>query len=364
MKTETSQTLPPVAVIGNNARDLPLHLREALNACLNLGVTPVMVESRLAGDREAIEAGLSLIDKADLYIGIFGDRYGYVPPGCNKSIGEMEYDRALERNIPRLIFVVARRQTTAGFAALKARVEAEAVVYPLGSPEEFRENLKGALRRAKKSIRKTGQSKVRFGGSYGRKSPRMKGGGAKRVGPKSLPTAIYKQTLRVFVASPKDVQDERSRMPLKVIDSINKTLGKLLPVSVELWRWEVDAAPAIGEPQALVNVELDKTDVVVVIFWNRFGTATPAGTTGTQSEVLRSLKRWHKVRRPQVMIYFCQRPSLLNGPDLEHRRRLLKFRERISSHVLAVDYENAQDFEWRVRDDLFVTISSLCVKHV
>src|SRR5205085_12688396 len=136
--------------------------------------------------------------------------------------------------------------------------------------------------------------------------------------PEALGGGKSKQTFRVFVASPGDVQEERSRLP-KVIDSLNKTLGTLLGVVVELWRWEADAQPAVGEPQALINPELDAADVVLVILWNRFGTPTAAGTTGTESEVLRSLQRWGRARHPQVMVYFCQRPALLNRDGLAQR---------------------------------------------
>ncbi len=364
MKIVPKQPTRPVIVIGTGARDFPYYLSEALNACLNLGMAPVMVENAASLSRDAIEASLSLIDKADFYIGILGHRYGYVPPGCNKSIDEMEYERVLRRNIPRIIFVALRGQTidptleysNARLDAFMQLIRAQEAVYALGSPAEFRANLTGNLSGIKKSSKTSAVKPIRFG--QGKKG--AADGQIKDVGPKLKP--IYKQTVRVFVASPKDVQDERSRMP-KVIDSINKTLGKLFPVTVELWRWEVNATPAVGEPQALVNLELDKSDVVVVIFWNRFGTPTPTGITGTQTEVLRSLKRWNKTRRPQVMIYFCQRAALLDGPELQQRLNLLDFRKRLSSLVLSIDYEEAQEFEWRVRDDLFLTISSLYVKH-
>jgi hypothetical protein len=148
----------------------------------------------------------------------------------------------------------------------------------------------------------------------------------------------------------------------KVVESLNRTLGKLLEVSVELWRWEVDAPPAAGEPQALIDPELDQADIVLIIFWNRFGTPTAAGTTGTESEVLRSLDRWSKAGRPQVMIYFCQRPARLERTELEQRLRLLDFKERIAPLTLAVEYEKAEEFEWRVRDDLFLNIAGMCVK--
>ena len=150
-------------------------------------------------------------------------------------------------------------------------------------------------------------------------------------------------------------------MPM-VVETLNKTIGSLLNVVVELWRWEVDATPSVCEPQALVDPELDKADIVLVIFWNRFGTQTAAGTTGTQGEVLRALERWRQFRRPQVMMYFCQRPSRLDSTETEQRLMLLRFRDRISSLVLAADYEKIEDFQLRVYTDLFTTISRLIVK--
>lgn len=340
--------------------------------CLRLGVIPVMVEHVASGNRDTVEAALSLIDEAKVYIGIFGHTYGNIPPGYDKSISEMEYDRALERGIPRLVVTTSEGRppetievdVADGAAKLEAfidRVKKKQVVSQVESPKEFRSLLidgLAALRinRVARRVLKTPPEGA---------SERKKGGGdgkAKATQPKIPTTNKYNQVLRVFVASPKDVQDERSRMP-KVVDSLNKTLGKLLSVTIELWRWEVDALPSIGEPQALINVELDDADVVLVIFWNRFGTPTSEGTTGTESEVLRTLEHWSKARQPQVMIYFCQRPARLDRTDLEQRLKLLDFRERISSLVLAVDYEEAQEFEWRVRDDLFTTIARLCVKH-
>lgn len=335
----------PVAVIGDAARDLPAHLREALEVCLRLGVIPVMIERLPEGDPGAVETALGLFEEADVYIGILGDAYGHVPPGHDRSIAELEYDRAVERGIPRLMFSAGPGRPTAtaepgasdrDAASLEAfiqRVKQRQSVFPAGSPKEFRALLTDALNRLGLS-----------GGRRDAKKP-----------------AARKELVRVFVASPRDVEDERSRMP-KVVESLNRTLGKLLDVVVELWRWEADAPAAAGEPQPLVDVELDEADVVLVIFWNRFGTPTSAGTTGTEGEVLRSLERWSKARRPQVMIYFCQRPALLDRAGLEQRLKLLEFRERIAPLALAVDYGEVQEFEWRVRDDLFTTIARMCVK--
>jgi len=420
----SKRTARPVAVISSTAREMPEYLRVALDVCLRLGMIPVMVERPAAGTRDAVEAALSLVDDADIYIGIFGERYGYVPAGYDKSISEMEYDRALERGIPRLVFATRQgRQhrilmdrassalrrseghpqetneidTTDENAKLRAfivQVRQKQFVSEIASTQAFRSLLRDGLTglfelaeapkergesiehevypARKKEISDTNDSinvtvplSKRRRDLEARDSPRKKGGGdgdAKSAQPKA--TQMKKKqrdVFRLFVASPRDVQEERSRMP-KVVESLNRTLGKLLNIVIELWRWEADAPPGVGEPQALIDPELDAADVVLVIFWNRFGTPASNGVTGTQGEVVRSLKRWSKSRRPQVMIYFCQRPARLERTELEQRLKLLDFRERISSLVLAVDYEEAQEFEWRVRDDLFLTISGLVVK--
>jgi hypothetical protein len=47
-----------------------------------------------------------MVDRADVYIGIFAWRYGHKPEGHDISITEMEFNRAVEREIPILVFVI------------------------------------------------------------------------------------------------------------------------------------------------------------------------------------------------------------------------------------------------------------------
>ena len=93
-------------MISSTARDLPEHRKEAMDACLRQGMFPTMMEHLPASDDEAILASLEMVDRADIYVGIFAHRYGYVPAGHAISVTEMEYNRAVERKIPRLIFVM------------------------------------------------------------------------------------------------------------------------------------------------------------------------------------------------------------------------------------------------------------------
>src|SRR5689334_12356797 len=93
-------------MISSTALDLPEHRKVVLDACLRQGMYPVMMEHMAAVNVGAIEESLRIVNEADIYLGIFAYRYGYVPEGYDISITEMEYNRAAERGIPRLIFLM------------------------------------------------------------------------------------------------------------------------------------------------------------------------------------------------------------------------------------------------------------------
>ena len=89
-----------------------------------------------------------MVEQADVYVGIFANRYGYVPDGHKISITEMEYERAVFREIPRLIFLIDRQHAVLGedvdkderalrLEALKSRLKAERVVSSFRSAENL-----------------------------------------------------------------------------------------------------------------------------------------------------------------------------------------------------------------------------------
>ena len=93
-------------MISSTARDLPKHRQAVMDACLRQGMFPLMMEHLPASDADAIEVSLKMVEEADIYLGIYAHRYGYVPDGYNISITEMEYNRATELGKPRLLFVM------------------------------------------------------------------------------------------------------------------------------------------------------------------------------------------------------------------------------------------------------------------
>lgn len=96
----------PVVMISSTAYDLPTQREQVMDACLRAGMFPKMMEHLSAVDADAIKISMDMVDEAEVYIGIFAHRYGTIPVGHDISITEMEYNRAVECGIPRLIFLV------------------------------------------------------------------------------------------------------------------------------------------------------------------------------------------------------------------------------------------------------------------
>ena len=63
------------------------------------------MEDYPAQDAWPAERCLADVRASDVYVGIFAWRYGFVPPGCDRSITEMEYREAVEAGLPRLLFL-------------------------------------------------------------------------------------------------------------------------------------------------------------------------------------------------------------------------------------------------------------------
>ncbi len=154
-----------VVMISSTARDLPEHRREVMAACLAHDFQPRMMEHLPASDADAIEASLRLVDEAAVYLGLFAHRYGHVPAGQELSVTEMEYNRAIERGIPRLIFLMhddhplraGDVETGPGaekVKALKERLSKERVVAFFKSPDDLRARVISSLVAHREQARK------------------------------------------------------------------------------------------------------------------------------------------------------------------------------------------------------------------
>jgi hypothetical protein len=147
----------PKAMLSSTSLDLPKYRAAARDACLAAGTFPLMMEHLPASDADAVRVSLRMVDEADIYVGILAHRYGYVPKNAKRSITQMEYERAAERGIPRLMFLIHKDvpvlvedvETGPGAERLKTfkdRVCRDRVVRFFRSEDDLRAGLIQALR--------------------------------------------------------------------------------------------------------------------------------------------------------------------------------------------------------------------------
>ncbi|MBI1278254.1 MAG: DUF4062 domain-containing protein [Anaerolineaceae bacterium] len=98
-------------MISSTVLDLPIHRAMVGNAVIGCRMLPRMMETLGASPDDAIDASLKLVNEANIYIGIFGNRYGYIPDSPKNpsklSVTELEYRRAFARKIPILIYLMS-----------------------------------------------------------------------------------------------------------------------------------------------------------------------------------------------------------------------------------------------------------------
>lgn len=139
----------PSVFISSTVQDLAEHRQSVADACHRLAFVPIMLEGLAGTSENEVSAALRYVDQADVYVGIFAHRYGYVPHGQELSLSELEYNRAVERGIPRLLFLmhedhpVRPRDVETGpgaerLARLKERMARDQVVGYFRSPEDLR----------------------------------------------------------------------------------------------------------------------------------------------------------------------------------------------------------------------------------
>lgn len=93
--------------VSSTVYDLTEHIEQASNACVRLQMLPIHMGQLPSSSDEGAGQRLSekLVDEADIYLGIIGVRYGHCIPESGISYVEHEYNCAVRRGIPRLMFI-------------------------------------------------------------------------------------------------------------------------------------------------------------------------------------------------------------------------------------------------------------------
>jgi hypothetical protein len=169
--------------------------------------------------------------------------------------------------------------------------------------------------------------------------------------------------LKVFLASPSDVIEEREALA-RLVRDINDVLAFLAPenrLTLELVRYETHSYPDIGQAQEVINRQIPiDYDIFIGVMWRRCGTRTANSASGTIEEFRRACEKRSKGHLPRIMFYFCE--QLIPIPDaaeLEQLAEVVKFRDEISKIGFTWTYPSHADFAEHVRGGLLRAIRDL-----
>ena len=96
--------------VSSTYSDLITHREAVVHMLRQLRYDVRAMEVYVATDERPVDECLADVAACDMYIGLFAWRYGYIPPSQHNparlSITELEYRKASEIGIDRLIFLV------------------------------------------------------------------------------------------------------------------------------------------------------------------------------------------------------------------------------------------------------------------
>ena len=163
------------------------------------------------------------------------------------------------------------------------------------------------------------------------------------------------QVLRIVVASPGDVKEERKILE-KVAEELNKTIAKEHSLHIDVARWETDTYPGfhVDGPQAIIDklLDIEDCDILIGIFWVRFGTPTKDARSGTEHEIQKAYEAWKRNNHPHIMLYFNEEPYSPKLEELDQWRQVLSFKKEISQEALYWEYKGIDHFTDLVRAHL------------
>lgn len=172
--------------------------------------------------------------------------------------------------------------------------------------------------------------------------------------------AFDAKVLRVLVASPGDVGEERMIIP-EVINEWNAVSAFQSKVILMPVKWETNSAPLLGDrPQAIINEQLVREcDLLVGVFWTRIGTQTGVSISGTAEEI----EQFVELGKP-VMLYFSQSPIDPEKIDIDQFSTLKKFKEKMRLRGLTESYAGMPDFRQKFGRQLGINLNALISKEL
>ncbi|HTS76368.1 MAG TPA: hypothetical protein VMG40_09205 [Bryobacteraceae bacterium] len=166
------------------------------------------------------------------------------------------------------------------------------------------------------------------------------------------------KAVRIVIVFPGDVGEERAAAK-QVIGGLQPTAAEM-GFSLEVRDWEdVPAGFCPDGVQTRIDQDLRiaECDILVAIFWRRYGTVDAGGESRTVHEIRQAIgARLNGNELPDIKIYFSARPSVpATSEEAKQHARVLEFKEELhrDSRDLTRDFSDTAEFRERLHGDLF-----------
>ena len=160
---------------------------------------------------------------------------------------------------------------------------------------------------------------------------------------------------KVFFSAPSDVVEEE-QIVAELVEEWNRQQGDRAKARLELVRWKTHVHPATGDrPQALINRQaFDRADIVIGVFWTRFGTPTGIAGSGTEEEIRRGIRLGKK-----VLVYFSTCPPLGKRGTRADHSKIEVFKRKFGQRALYWVYSDRELFQSAFRNHLAAIMHEL-----
>ena len=157
-----------------------------------------------------------------------------------------------------------------------------------------------------------------------------------------------RKILRVFLASPGDLEEEREAVQ-DAVDEFNRCWADALGYHLELDRWE-ETVSGSGRPQDLINKKMKKCHFFIGMIWKRWGTQPGHDekySSGFQEEFERSRARHEESGSPDISLFLKEIPEKDMEDPGDELKQVLEFRKKIEEEkkILYQKFTTPQEME-------------------
>jgi tetratricopeptide (TPR) repeat protein len=161
-----------------------------------------------------------------------------------------------------------------------------------------------------------------------------------------------KKQICVFIASPGDLSVERNRFR-EIIAELNTGFGDGANVEFIPLGWEDTLASTGRRNQSVINEEIDRADVFILVMYRRWGQPAPdAGpySSYTEEEFYRALGRWQKEGAPEIFVFFKKVDGASEADPGVRLKKVMDFRKQLEDtrQVLYHYFEDEHSFAYQI----------------